>query len=82
MPQSPFGPRYERFRQLLRQARKDAGLTQVELAKKLGQPQNFISNYERGERRLDVVEFIDIARAIGIDPREIVGALMEDEPDR
>jgi transcriptional regulator with XRE-family HTH domain len=77
VPQSPYGPRYERFRSLLRQARQDAGLTQVELAQRLNQPQNFISNYERGERRLDVIELIDVSLAIGVDPREIVGALME-----
>lgn len=53
-------------------ARKDAGLTQVDIAERLDKPQSFVSKYERGERRLDVVEFIDVARAIGIDPCSIV----------
>lgn len=50
------------------QARKDAGLTQVELAERLGQRQTFVSKYELGERRLDVAEFIEISKAIGADP--------------
>lgn len=57
---------------LLVQARKDAGLTQVELGNRLGQRQTFVSKFELGERRLDVAEFVDICRAIGTDPHEIV----------
>ena len=49
---------------LLVEARRDAGLTQVALAKKLGRPQSFVSKFERGERRLDVTEFLDVARAL------------------
>jgi len=50
------------------QARKSTGLTQVELADRLGRPQSFVSKYERGERKLDVVEFCEVCRALGIDP--------------
>jgi transcriptional regulator with XRE-family HTH domain len=50
------------------QARKSAGLTQVGLADLLGRPQSFVSKYERGERRLDVIEFCEVCRALGIDP--------------
>jgi len=57
------------------QARRDAGLTQVALAKKLGRPQSFVSKFERGERRLDVPEFLDVARALGVDPAQIVADL-------
>ncbi|WP_298963730.1 helix-turn-helix transcriptional regulator [uncultured Roseibium sp.] len=57
---------------LLVQARKDAGLTQVELGKRLGQRQTFVSKFELGERRLDVAEFIEICRAIGADPHDII----------
>lgn len=59
------------YKQLLRQlvaARKSAGITQQEIAGKLKKPQSFVSKYERGERRLDVVEFLAIARAIGVEP--------------
>ena len=59
---------YKRFRQLLVEARKKADLTQAELSSRLKRPQSFVSKYERGERRLDVVEFREVAQAIGIDP--------------
>ena len=69
---------YKKFRALLVQARKRAELTQAELAARLKRPQSFVSKYERGERRLDVVEFFEVARAIGIDPlaflKELYGA--------
>jgi transcriptional regulator with XRE-family HTH domain len=60
------------LRRLLAQARQNAGLTQVALAKKLGRPQSFVSKFERGERRLDVIEFLDVARALNVDPARIV----------
>jgi transcriptional regulator with XRE-family HTH domain len=65
---SVFTKKYDQFRQLLIQARKAAGMTQLELAAKLSRPQSFVSKFERGERRLDVIEFLDIARALGFDP--------------
>jgi transcriptional regulator with XRE-family HTH domain len=61
-------PAYIKFRNLLVDARKEAGLTQADLAVRLRRPQSFISKYERGERRLDVVEFLDVASALEIDP--------------
>lgn len=57
-----------KLRNLLAQERKAAGLTQAELAARLERPQSFVSKYERGERRLDVIEFGEVARAIGLDP--------------
>lgn len=53
---------------MLVDARKAAGLSQSSLADLLHRHQQFVSRYETGERRLDVVEFIDIARALAIDP--------------
>ena len=50
------------------QARKAAGVTHSELAKELGRPQSFVANYESRERRLDVAEYVGIARALGADP--------------
>jgi transcriptional regulator with XRE-family HTH domain len=64
---SVFSGKYDVFRRLLIEARKEAGLTQVGLAEKLSHPQSYVSKYERGERRLDVIEFLEVARAIGID---------------
>ncbi len=56
-------------------ARKAAGLTQHALALRLKKPQSFVAKYEGGERRLDVIEFITIARAIGADPVRILRLL-------
>jgi transcriptional regulator with XRE-family HTH domain len=58
----------EQLRRMLVNARKKTGLTQVELASRLSRPQSFVSKVERGERRLDVVEFFEVAEAIGFEP--------------
>lgn len=76
MTQSVFTTRYDQFRHLLIDARKAAGLTQVDLAGRLSRPQSFVSKFERGERRLDVIEFFDIASALGIDPYEFLSKLV------
>jgi transcriptional regulator with XRE-family HTH domain len=65
-----------RLQSLLKAARERAGLTQVDLASRIGRPQSFIAKYERGERRLDVVEFAVVATAIGADPRKMLGQLL------
>lgn len=59
---------YKALLQALIQARKDAGITQVELADRIGRRQTFVSKYETAERRLDVAEYIAIARAIEVEP--------------
>lgn len=65
---------YKALLQALIQARKDAGITQVELATRIGRRQTFVSKYETEERRLDVAEYIAIARAIGVEPYELIRA--------
>lgn len=66
MPAPPLhSPRYKRFVALLIEARKEAGLTQVQVAKKLGKPQSWISKCERRERRVDPVELEDLAALYG-----------------
>jgi len=67
-----------RFRELLVEARKKADLTQAELASRLNRPQSFVSKYERGERRLDVLEFREVARGLRIDPIEFLAKLYEE----
>jgi len=52
-------------------ARERAGLTQQELAKRLRKPQSFVSNYESGQRRIDVLELIRIAHELGVDPAKV-----------
>ena len=70
-------PRQARLQELLRSERIAAGLKQEEVARRLRRPQSFVSNYEGGERRLNVIELIDICEAIGIDPRRIMGELIK-----
>ena len=72
MPRSRHSPRYLRLTGLLVQARANAGLSQVDLAARLGRPQSFVSKYESGERRLDVVEFIEVIEAIGCPGSDIL----------
>lgn len=66
---------YAAFTELLKEERKNAGLTQAALAKKLRRPQSYVSKYERGDRRLDVIEFIEVARVIGFDPHDFLRKL-------
>jgi ribosome-binding protein aMBF1 (putative translation factor) len=60
---------------LLRNIRIDAGLTQAELASRLSRDQTFVSKYESGERRLDVLELREVCLAIGIDFTEFTKQL-------
>ena len=65
--------RYRRLIEALLQARRQAGLSQSELAQRLGTRQQFVSKFESGERRLDVVEFIDIGCALNVDVMPLLG---------
>jgi len=69
---STFTKRYEWFCEVLVNARRSKGLTQVQVAAALGTPQSYVSKYESGERRLDVVEFIAVAAALNEDPLELL----------
>lgn len=53
------------LQEALKQIRLDAQLTQADLAKRLGKPQSYISKYESGERRLDIIEVQEICLAVG-----------------
>lgn len=69
---STYSAKYEAFREALKKARIEQGLKQQMIAERLDVPQSFVSKYENGERRLDIVEFIEVAKAIGIDPLKIL----------
>ncbi len=56
------------------EARKKASVTQTDLAEKLGRPQSFVAKYEGRERRLDVAEYLQIARELGADPYRLLKA--------
>jgi transcriptional regulator with XRE-family HTH domain len=71
MPRSLHSDRYKRLCQLLIVTRKRKKLTQAVVAELLDKPQSYVSKYESGERRLDVVEFLDIAAALGIQPAKL-----------
>lgn len=72
---SVHSPGHVAFCELMIKARKAAGLTQDDLAKRLKRPQSFVAKYEGGERRIDVVEFLAVTQAIGADPVRILRVL-------
>jgi DNA-binding transcriptional regulator YiaG len=67
---------YKRAGNVLAAARRQSGLTQEELAKRLGKPQSFVSNYEKGQRRVDVLEMLLIVETLGGDPREVFADML------
>jgi len=69
---------YESLQRALVQARQSKGLTQTEIAAHLGKPQSFVSKYESGERRLDVVEFIEVCQVLSIKPQSILNKIDSD----
>lgn len=73
-----YSPRSERFRELLRQARIGAGLTQTELANRLGKPQSYVSKAELGERRLDFLETLDFCTACEKDVVDLLRKIQGD----
>jgi transcriptional regulator with XRE-family HTH domain len=75
------GPNDERDRlarklcDLLIEARLASGLNQGQIGKAVGRSQSFVSNYERGQRRLDLPDLILVCRVLGVDPVELLGRL-------
>ncbi len=72
---SVFTHQYDQLRAILIDARKSKGFTQTKLAKQIGRPQSFVSKYELGERRLDIVELMSICKVLGIDAGNIVRSI-------
>ncbi len=66
MQKAIYSQDQSRLQKLLKTARLEAGLTQAELAQRLGVNQSFVSKYESGERRLDLIELRNICKALGI----------------
>ena len=75
MTRSRRSPGYRRLQEMLIAGRVAAGLKQEEVAERLKRPQSYVSKYESGERRLDVIELIEVTAAIELDPAEVVRAL-------
>ena len=77
MSRSPHHTNYQLLLSVLKTARKSMGVSQVELAKRLGNTQTFVSKCERGERRLDAVELIDFAEALGVHPQKLLAEYLD-----
>ncbi|KMW74319.1 DNA-binding protein [Photorhabdus luminescens subsp. luminescens] len=77
---SIYSEEYQHVIRLLRETRLEKGITQEKLAQAFGRPQSFIAKVENGERRLDVVEFVRIARLLSLDPAQIVDKIKLKKP--
>lgn len=69
-------PAYEKLRKCLAEARVRCQFTQAQLALSLGRPQSYVSKYESGERRLDVIEFMLICKALSLKPEDVLNQLV------
>ena len=67
----------KRLAALLRQIRVEADLTQAQIAEKIGQSQSYVSKYESGEQRLDLIELEAVCNAVGIHLVEFVRRHLE-----
>ncbi|QPC94995.1 helix-turn-helix domain-containing protein [Mesorhizobium sp. INR15] len=67
--------RHDALIAILIEKREDAGVTQSELADRLGEYQSFVARLESGQRRVDVVEFLALAEILGFDPSAVVNKL-------
>jgi len=75
LPKSIYTYRHKKLCDLLKAQRKAAGLTQTVVANRLSKPPSYVAKYEGGDRRLDVLEFLDIAAVIGFDPCKLIRLL-------
>jgi len=74
---SIYNSDYQEVIGLLKKARLDKGITQVQLAELLGKPQSFVAKFESGERRLDVVEFARIAKFLDVSALETLNKIFK-----
>ena len=82
MPNPLHEPNYATFRAILIEARERNRLTQVEVARRLGKPQSYVSKYERGERRLDFVEFVVLAEILDLEPAKFFSDFINRRRDK
>ncbi|MGE8449844.1 MAG: helix-turn-helix domain-containing protein [Pseudomonadales bacterium] len=72
MPKAIYRSEYDVFLTLLKARRVKAGLTQTECSSSLGRPQSFMSDVERGVRRLDIIQINDLCGVLGCDLVELI----------
>ena len=82
MAHSTHHDEYRLLIALLRDMRKENGVTQIELGQRLENTQTFVSKVERGERRLDVVEFVEFCEAIGAVPQTVLARFLALRQDK
>lgn len=82
MPKTIFGGDHRHLVAVLAEARQKSGLTQAELARLVGKDQTFISIIERSQRRVDILEFVALARAMGADPVSLMEKVVARLPGR
>lgn len=75
MSSSLQSPTYQELRRLLTEARRNAGLTQTQVADKLKRPQSFISKWEGAQRHLDIVEFLALCDALNVSAIDVIANL-------
>lgn len=75
MPKSVYTRKYKRLIEYLREARIAADLTQADVAKALKRPQSFVSKCESGERRIDVVELLELCKIYDLAPEKVLKAV-------
>ncbi len=72
-----LGPAYEALAELLMTERAAAGLTQRDLAERLGRLHSFIGKIETGTRHINVIEFIELARALDVEPTKLLAKVIK-----
>lgn len=76
MANSTHNSDYQLLLTVLKSERERLGITQTDLADRLGNTQTFVSKCERGERRIDAVELVEFAEALGIEPANLFGQFL------
>jgi transcriptional regulator with XRE-family HTH domain len=81
MPHSIFSDAHRVLVEALKRARKETGLTQAQLGQRVGKNQKFISLIEQGQRRVDLIEFYALARAMKLSPLRLFQLVIQNFPD-
>lgn len=78
MPRSIHSPEYRKLTAVLLEARLKSGMTQQQVADRLGKPQSYVAKIEGNERRIDVVEFITLANALDVVPHSLFNLILSE----